>query len=89
MKDIMKIVKPLEELGALPEGYSETIEYEAKRWIYSYPIRFFFLFSIRDRKKGILAASVLGNDLAVNDLFDLVKKQLDQAEIFNAASFFN
>ena len=38
---------------------------------------------------GTLAASVLGNDLAVNDLFDLVKKQLDQAEIFNAASFFN
>ena len=40
MKDIMKIVKPLEESGALPEGYSETVEYEAKRWIYSYPIRY-------------------------------------------------
>ena len=37
---------------------------------------------------GTLAASALGHDLAVKDLFELVKKQLEQAGIFNAASFF-
>ena len=54
MKDIIKLVKSLEDSSLLPEGVSETIQNEAKE------LRGGFLSMLL----GTLGASLLGNILA-------------------------
>ena len=54
MKDIIKLVKSLEDSSLLPEGVSETIQNEAKE------LRGGFLSML----PGTLGASLLGNILA-------------------------
>ena len=78
MNDIMKIVNYFEESNFL---ISETIENEAKETIGA------FLGMFLDT----LGATLSGNMLAVNELFELVNElfELVKARIFNAASSFN
>ena len=57
MKDIIKIVKSLEDSSLLPQGFSETIQNEVKEQ------RGGFLSMLL----GTLGASLLGNTLAVEE----------------------
>ena len=81
MNDIMKIVNYFEESNFLIKDISETIENEAKETIGA------FLGMFLDT----LGATLSGNMLAVNELFELVNElfELVKARIFNAASSFN
>ena len=92
MKDIVKIVKSLEESSLLIKDVSETIENESKVQKGGF---LGILFCI-------LGASVLGSMLAgnlehldqelfelVKELFELAKEQLEQDGTFNATSSFN
>ena len=83
MKDIMNIVKSLEECALLRKGASETIENESKKQNCEFLNMFF----------GILGASLLGNALTGKELMmelsELVKEQLEWNRIFNAVSSFN
>ena len=83
MKDIMKVVKSLEESGLLMKGASETIENEAKEQ--------------KDGFLGILFGT-LAVTWQVKELSKLVKEHQQQVKdkvqlvlvrIFNSASSFN
>ena len=72
---IMKIVKSLEESGLLIKGISETIKNEAKERKGGFLSMLF----------GTLAARILGNTLTGKGVKELMKAQLEQTRVFNAA----
>ena len=85
-KDIMKIIKSLEESGLLIKNVSKTVKNEIKNKKGGFLSMFL----------GTLGASLLGNLLtgkgkirAVKSKLEQAKAQLEQVRIFNAASSSN
>ena len=85
-KDIMKIIKSLEESGLLIKSVSKTVKNEIKNKKGGFLSMFL----------GTLGASLLGNLLtgkgkirAVKSQLEQAKAQLEQVRIFNAASSSN
>ena len=85
-KDIMKIIKSLEESGLLIKSVSKTVKNEIKNKKGGFLSMFL----------GTLGASLLGNLLtgkgkirAVKSKLEQAKAQLEQVRIFNTASSSN